>query len=141
MFAMHIPVIHSEVFTTNWWSSRIVFEDDTEAFLCLFHVMKAWLESLRRKLTNKSRFREDFEALKSIVYWNKLGASDEKKRSRINHVINNFREAFKAEGSLLHYFTSFWEPTKGRSSCTCHMHTVRCNTRLLSDETLLVHVL
>jgi hypothetical protein len=114
--ACDVAVIHSEVHYTNWWLSRIVFGDNTKVFLCLFHVLKAWLENLRRKMINKSRFREAFETLKSIVYWRKPGASDEEKRSEIDRLIDEFRETFKAEGSLLHYFNSFWEPKKGRSS-------------------------
>jgi hypothetical protein len=84
-------------------------------FLCLYHVMKAWLENIRRKLSAKSRVTEALEMLKKIVYWRKPGASEDERRSGIDRLVDEFKETFRAEGKLLQYFDSYWVPKKGGS--------------------------
>jgi hypothetical protein len=84
--------------------------------------MKAWLENLRRKLSDKKRFTEAFEMMKKIVYWRKLGASEDEMRSGIDCLVNEFREAFRTEVNLLRYFESFWEPKKGGSPRVAFLH-------------------
>jgi hypothetical protein len=84
-------------------------------FLCLYHVMKAWLENLRRRLSQKSRFTEAFEMMKKMVYWQQQGASTEEQRSGIDRLVTEFREVFVAERSLLQYFDSYWEPKIGEN--------------------------
>jgi hypothetical protein len=100
---------------------RVVFQDNfletpREGVSLPVSCLEGMAENLRRKLSNKSRFREAFDMLKRIVYYRTQGASEEESRAEIGRLINEFREAFNAEGSLLHYFDSFWEHKKGGSS-------------------------
>jgi hypothetical protein len=98
---------------------RRVFGEECKVFLCLFHVLKAWLENLRKKLSDKSRFREAFEMLRGIVYWQRPGAPEEEKAASIDHLINEFRRTFDTETSLLDYFDSYWEQKKGETLLLC----------------------
>jgi hypothetical protein len=94
---------------------RRVYGEECKVFLCLFHVLKAWLENLRKKLSDKSRFREAFDMLRGIVYWQRQGATEEEKAASINHLIDEFRKTFDTEMSLLNYFGSYWEQKKGKT--------------------------
>jgi hypothetical protein len=101
------------------------FCQECKEFLCLFHVLKAWLENLRRRLTDKSRFREAFDTLSKIVYWKRPGASQEEKAATINFLISEFRRTFAAESGLLHYFASFWDQKKGKTLILCFQFDLR----------------
>jgi hypothetical protein len=94
---------------------RRVFNQECKVFLCHFHVLKAWLENLRRRLSDKSRFTEAFDMLRAIVYWKQPGASQEEKAASISVLINEFRSKFANESGLLNYFFSFWEQKKGKT--------------------------
>jgi hypothetical protein len=76
-------------------------------------VLKPWLDQLRKKLRDKSRFREAFVSLYAIVYLKVQGTVEERTSAVSNH-IQRFKQAFSSEGALLEYFMVHWEGKAGK---------------------------
>jgi thioredoxin-related protein len=75
-------------------------------------VLKAWLEQLRRKLQDKTRFRQAFDQLYAIVYMRAQG-STEARQAAVADRIRAFKESFRSEKNLLQYFEVHWEAKSG----------------------------
>jgi hypothetical protein len=92
---------------------RCVF--DIPVFLCLFHVLQAWLLKVRIKLRNKSRFEEAFNMLYSLVYIHAPGTHEDSVLLLEARIVA-FKAAFVDEQPLLTYFETHWEKKKGMQS-------------------------
>jgi hypothetical protein len=77
-------------------------------------VLKAWLEKVRLKLDDKSRFKEAFSMLRDILH-NKATGDYDAKLLTIDHAIEEFKSAFALETALVKYFETTWEKKKGVS--------------------------
>lgn len=93
---------------------REVFGYCCKVILCLVHILKAWLEGMARKMVNKKRCREAFNALKTIVFLRPdHDASDEERSKAVQDAIEDFKKKFGDEKHMLEYFESFWESKHG----------------------------
>ena len=93
-------------------------------FLCLWHGTKAWLEQLRRKLVNKERIREAFQALYGIMFLRAAGSREER-LAAVNAKIAAFKSAFAEERAMVAWFEREWEKKKGALVC---QHTTLCRS-------------
>ena len=89
---------------------------DCPVLLCLWHATKAWLEQLRAKLHDKSRFREAFDSLYAIMFL-KAAGTREQRLAALQESIDALEEDFEDEDDMLQWFQHEWEPKLGAQAC------------------------
>lgn len=83
----------------------------------MFHVLKAWLEQLRKKMRNKSRFHEAFKMLHNVVYFQAFGSA-EFKAAAVVAEFNKFKQTFAdTEPGMIQYLEIIWEKKIGKLPC------------------------
>lgn len=80
--------------------------------VCCWHSTKAWLEELRPKLEDKTRFREAFDMLHDIMFMRPTGPYDER-LAAVTQAITDFKAAFAGEKEVVDWFKRAWEKKKG----------------------------
>lgn len=96
--------------------------------LCTWHATKAWLEQLRNKLRDKSRFREAFDTLHNIMLLKATGTR-EQRLAALDASITNFEEAFKKEDGkegVLAWFRREWKPKLRAQAAYCRKTPIAC---------------
>jgi hypothetical protein len=101
---------YADSLQTTKLAYRSVF--DVPVFLCVFHVLQAWLLQVRNKLRDKGRFKEAFDALYNILYLRATGTFLERSAA-VDQSIADFKQAFATEMSLVQYFEVHWQKKKG----------------------------
>lgn len=76
-------------------------------YLCIWHVTKAWMEQLRRKLIIKGKLKEVFKALYRIMHL-RCNGSEEDKMNAVLAAIAKLKEDYKDEVQVLEWFQSTW---------------------------------
>lgn len=126
----HIDDVHSGVLHTLaqqisthvfHWTCRRVLKCPT--ILCTFHVTKAWIEQLRKKLVDKTRFTETFDGLYSIMHLKAAGTTVERSAA-IDAALAKFAKQFEDEAEVTGWVTSTWAPKKGATRASWSQETL-----------------
>jgi hypothetical protein len=110
MSRQYISFDYADRLQTTKLAYRIVF--DVPVFLCVFHVLQAWLLQIRNKLRDKGRLKEAFDALYNILYLRAIGTFLER-CAAVDQAIADFKQVFATEMSLVQYFEVHWQKKNG----------------------------
>jgi hypothetical protein len=93
----------------------------TRPYLCVFHVLQAWLLKVQEKLKNKSLFKEAFGCLHALMSLRTNGRYEERKQA-VQQQLEQFKAAYTAKGehALLH--TSLSIGSRRRTCGWCRVY-------------------
>lgn len=93
---------------------RQAFNGQCKPLLCSWHATKCWLEQLRNKLVDKSRFREAFDCLYAVMYLRaRTTDTDAQCLAAIDDQLAAFRTAFVMEQGVHDWSDREWDPKTG----------------------------
>jgi hypothetical protein len=99
----------------DWWCiCREVFGDSVEIYLCIWHVLRCWLDHLLKKVRVPHLVAEMFQALRSIMLFREAMPIGDLVEI-IQRMLENFYHTYAAQNQFLDYFKRTWHGRAGMS--------------------------